>query len=262
MIGFALRGLLARKLRTALTAIGVVLGVALVSGTYVLTDSISTAFDSIFSENYKNTDAAITGKTAFDVPADGTALAPPFDESLLATITKLPEVGVAGGAVSGEAQLIGKDGKAIVFGGAPNLGFSIDRDRPEFNTLALVKGDWPGPDQVVIDTQTASKKGFAAGDMIGVQARGQVQQMQICRAGRVRCGLLDRRRDAGRLPVADRATAVRQARQAGPDPARRPRAVLRRSSSSRPFRKLCPRARRSALLTTRPPKTQRGRASS
>ncbi|MEU4395926.1 ABC transporter permease [Kribbella sp. NPDC023855] len=179
MIGFALRGLLARKLRTALTAIGVVLGVALVSGTYVLTDSISTAFDSIFSENYKNTDAAITGKTAFDVPADGTALAPPFDESLLATVAKLPEVGVAGGAVSGEAQLIGKDGKAIVFGGAPNLGFSIDRDRPEFNTLALVKGDWPGPDQVVIDTQTAAKKGFTAGDPIGVQARGQVQQFRI-----------------------------------------------------------------------------------
>ncbi|MDX6264208.1 MAG: putative transport system permease protein, partial [Kribbellaceae bacterium] len=178
MIGFALRGLLSRKLRTALTAIGVVLGVALVSGTYVLTDSISTAFDSIFSENYKNTDAAITGKTAFDVP-DGTAPAPPFDESLLAKISVLPEVGVAGGAVSGEAQLIGKDGKAVVFGGAPNLGFSIDPDRPEFNTLALVKGEWPGPGQVVIDTQTASKKGFATGDTIGVQARGEVQPMRI-----------------------------------------------------------------------------------
>ena len=65
MIRFALRGMLGRKLRTALTAIGVVLGVALVSGTFVLTDSISSAFDSIFSENYKNTDAAITGKSAF-----------------------------------------------------------------------------------------------------------------------------------------------------------------------------------------------------
>ncbi len=44
---------------------------ALVSGTYVLTDSISSAFDSIFTENYKNTDAAITGKTAFDASDDG-----------------------------------------------------------------------------------------------------------------------------------------------------------------------------------------------
>ena len=67
MIKFALRGLLGRKLRTVLTALGVVLGVALVAGTYVLTDSISTAFDSIFKETYKNTDAAITGKSAFSL---------------------------------------------------------------------------------------------------------------------------------------------------------------------------------------------------
>ena len=82
MIRFALQGLLARKLRTALTAIGVVLGVALISGTYVLTDSITSAFDSIFTENYKNTDAAITGKSALDAPT-GTATAPPFDGGLL-----------------------------------------------------------------------------------------------------------------------------------------------------------------------------------
>ena len=83
MIRFALQGLLARKLRTALTAIGVVLGVALISGTYVLTDSITSSFDSIFTENYKNTDAAITGKTAFEASQDGTATAPPFPAELL-----------------------------------------------------------------------------------------------------------------------------------------------------------------------------------
>ncbi|GAA1581992.1 ABC transporter permease [Kribbella sancticallisti] len=179
MIRFALRGLLGRKLRTALTAIGVVLGVSLVSGTYVLTDSITSAFDSIFSESYKNTDAAITGKTAFDVPEDGTALAPSFDDSLLAEVTALPEVGTADAAVSGEVQLIGRDGKAVVFGGSPNLGFSVSPDLPEFNTLALVRGDWPAADEVVIDTQTAQKKGFSPGDTIGVQARGEVRRMRI-----------------------------------------------------------------------------------
>jgi putative ABC transport system permease protein len=179
MIRFSLRGLLSRKLRTALTAIGVVLGVALVSGTFVLTDSISSAFDSIFSENYKNTDAAITGKTAFDVGDDGVSSAPPFDQGLLAKVAALPEVGLAGGAVAGEAQLIGHDGKAAVFGGAPNLGFSVDPDRPEFNTLTLVKGAWPTAGQVVIDTKTAQAKGFTTGDTIGVQARSAVQRMQI-----------------------------------------------------------------------------------
>ncbi|MGY4770713.1 ABC transporter permease [Kribbella sp. CWNU-51] len=179
MIRFALQGLLARKLRTALTAIGVVLGVALISGTYVLTDSITSAFDSIFTENYKNTDAAITGKNAIDASEDGTVTAPPFDAGLLEKVRELPEVGAAGGGVGGEAQLIGKDGKAVVFGGAPNLGFSVDPALPQFNSLSLVSGSWPAPDEVVIDTKTAKEKGFATGDTIRVQARGPAQQMRI-----------------------------------------------------------------------------------
>ena len=179
MTRFAIQGLLARKLRTALTAIGVVLGVALISGTYVLTDSITSAFDSIFTQNYKNTDAAITGKSAIDASQDGTVAAPSFPADLLQKVRDLPEVGAAGGSVNGEAQLIGKDGKAIVFGGAPNLGFSVDPALPQFNSLALVAGSWPAADQVVIDTQTAQKKGFGAGDEIGVQARGSVVRMRI-----------------------------------------------------------------------------------
>ena len=67
MIRFAVRGIAGRKLRTALTAIAIVLGVAMVSGTFVLTDSIDKAFDAIFSEVYSGTDATITGKTPFDV---------------------------------------------------------------------------------------------------------------------------------------------------------------------------------------------------
>ncbi|MFI6681540.1 ABC transporter permease [Kribbella sp. NPDC050470] len=179
MIRFAFQGLLARKLRTALTAIGVVLGVSLISGTYVLTDSITGAFDSIFSENYKNTDAAITGKAAFDPAEDGTVTAPPFDAGLLDEVRALPEVGAAGGAVSGEAQLIGKDGKAVSTGGAPSIGFSVDPALPQFNTLTLVAGAWPAANEVVIDTETAQEQGFAAGDTIGVQARGAAERMRV-----------------------------------------------------------------------------------
>ncbi len=180
MIRFALRGILGRKLRTALTAIGVVLGVSLVSGTYVLTDSITSAFDSIFEQGYKNTDAAITGKPAFEMAEEGGPQAPPsFGQSLLDAVSALPEVRSAGGNVNGEAHLIGRDGKAIAFGGAPNLGFSITPDKPEFNSLTLVEGTWPKPGEVVIDRQTAQKKSYHAGDMIAIQARGPIQQMRI-----------------------------------------------------------------------------------
>ena len=60
-----------------LTAIAIVLGVALVSGTYVLTDSITKAFDSIFQTIYQNTDATITGRNALDTTRTTWEATPP-----------------------------------------------------------------------------------------------------------------------------------------------------------------------------------------
>ena len=62
MIRVALRGLAGRKFRTVLTAIAIVLGVAMMSGAYVLTDTIDKAFNAIFVESYSGTDAVVTGK--------------------------------------------------------------------------------------------------------------------------------------------------------------------------------------------------------
>jgi putative ABC transport system permease protein len=180
MIRFAARALIQRKLRTVLTALAIVLGVAMVSGTYVLTDSIGTAFDSIFGETYKNTDAAITGKSAIGTNNESNTTTPAtFSQDLLAKVQALPEVGAAIGSVAAEAQLIGSDGKAIVFGGSPNLGFSVDPDHPDFDSLNLVDGAWPSAGEVVIDRTTASKKHLKVGQMIGVQARGPVRQLRI-----------------------------------------------------------------------------------
>ncbi len=189
MIRFAVKGLAGRKLRTALTAIAIVLGVAMVSGTYVLTDSISNAFNAIFEQQYENTDAVITGESAFDLGQSGTTFPPPFSESVLADVEALPGVKAALGGVGGEAQLIGENGKAIVFGGAPNLGFSVDPTQPEFNSLTLVSGAWPKNGEVVVDTATASKKDLAAGQEIGVQAEGAVETFRI--SGLVKFGAVD-----------------------------------------------------------------------
>ena len=186
MTSFAFKSLLSRKLRTSLTAIAIVLGVAMISGTYVLTDSIANAFDAIFTQSYRGTDAVISGKSAFDLSNNGTTQAPPFDESLLAKVKALPDVRAAIGGVGGEAQLIGKNGKAIVFGGAPNLGFSVDPTQPEFNSLTLVGGRWPKSGEVVIDESTAGKKHIEIGQQIGVQADGPVERLRV--SGLVRFG--------------------------------------------------------------------------
>ena len=83
MVRVALRGMLGRKLRTALTALAIVLGVAMVTGTYILTDSINRAFSGIFTEVYRGTDATVTGKSAFDLSSGSNSIPPPFDETLL-----------------------------------------------------------------------------------------------------------------------------------------------------------------------------------
>ncbi len=52
MTWVALKGLAERKLRALLTALAIVLGVAMISGTLVLTDTIKSAFDQIFAGSY------------------------------------------------------------------------------------------------------------------------------------------------------------------------------------------------------------------
>jgi putative ABC transport system permease protein len=175
----ALKALWSRKLRTFLTGFAIVLGVATITGTFVLTDSIRNAFDSIFTTIYSGTDAVVTGKAAFDVSEDSGAEVPSFDQSLLQEVKALPTVAAAVGGVGGQAQLIDEDGDVIRFGGAPNIGFSVDPTQPRFNSIVLKDGNWPKANQVAIDTGTASKKDIEPGQTIGVQGSGAVRQMRV-----------------------------------------------------------------------------------
>jgi putative ABC transport system permease protein len=177
----ALKGLLGRKLRASLTAIAIVLGVAMVSGTYVLTDTIRGAFDTIFVEAYRNADAVVTGKVAFTNEQGNGVETPSFPESLLGRIRTLPDVGYAAGEVTdNRTHLIGRDGKTIVTHGAPALAFSVDPNDQRFNPLTLTAGSWPrGPGQILIDKATADSQHFAVGDTIRVESRGPVRPFQI-----------------------------------------------------------------------------------
>jgi putative ABC transport system permease protein len=180
LTAFALKGLLGRKLRTVLTAFAIILGVATVSGTYVLTDSIDKAFDNIFTGAREGSNVVITGKSAFDLNSDETGITEPtFDESLVERVRALPGVAQAEGSVDGQAQIIGRDGDAIVYGGAPNLGFSISDPESPFNRLTLVGGSWPAANEVVIDKAMADKEDIKIGDIVGVQAEGPVQRMNV-----------------------------------------------------------------------------------
>jgi putative ABC transport system permease protein len=176
VIRFTVRSFFSRKLRAALTALAIVLGVAMICGSFVLTDSMSKAFGAIYTQIYKNTDAVITGRSAISTSSQD---APPFSESLLAKVRALPGVRAAIGGVASSAHVIGKNGKAISNGGAPNLGFSVDRSLPELSSISFTAGTWPGPDEVVVDKRTASSQHLKVGDLIGVQAEGPVARLRL-----------------------------------------------------------------------------------
>jgi putative ABC transport system permease protein len=178
----ALKGLLFRRSRTILTAIAIVLGVAMVSGTYVLTDTITKAFDGIFSGSYERTSAVITGKSVV-TESSGNVTIP---ESLAERVRRLPGVADAAGAIfdlegsSDKAQLIGRDGKAISTGGSPTFGFGFDADQTRFNPMTLTSGHWAAGDgEVVIDQGTADSEGFEVGERVGVAAIGPVRRFTI-----------------------------------------------------------------------------------
>jgi putative ABC transport system permease protein len=179
MIRVALAGLLGRKLRTALTALAIVLGVAMISGTLVLTGSIDNAFNFIFTSVRQGSDAVVTGKAAVDVTQGQGSFAPTLPDSLVARVRDLPAVTEAEGSVNGVATLIDRKGKAIVLGGAPNLGFSIENGDSPFNPLTLVSGSWPGNGDVVIDRSIAKHKHYTVGDEIGVQSEGPVERFRV-----------------------------------------------------------------------------------
>ena len=173
MTGFTFKALAARKLRSALTAIAIVLGVAMVSGTFVLTDTMQRAFDSIMSSSYDETDAVVSGRKVVDWSQTGKANVP---ESLLTEIRALPEVEAAAGAMfdlggdSDVATIVDKEGKPIP--AQPSFGFGIDPNQPRFNPFELVSGRWAQRGEVVLDAGTASSYGFRLGDLVRVSSDG------------------------------------------------------------------------------------------
>jgi putative ABC transport system permease protein len=184
VIRVALRGLAGRKLRAVLTGIAIVLGVAMISGTYVLTDTIDRAFTNLFTEAYTGTDAVVTGR-GLDVSVEGERPPPPpIDASLLETVRAVPDVALSSGNVFDEtsAKILTPEGEPVNTEGFPTLAFGIDTDPAyaQFNPLNLYEGRWPAaPNEVVIDAGTADKQGYAVGDRVGIRTLRPTREFEL-----------------------------------------------------------------------------------
>ena len=204
MIGVALKGLLGRKLRAILTAFAIVLGVAMISGSFVLTDTLGKGFDGIYDESYASTDAVISSKIATSTDEGGEE-APAFSANVLDRVEQLPGVRVAQGSIEDEVSLTDKAGKS--FGGdGIAIGVAADADQ-SLNPIQVVKGDWPrGDGQIAIDKSTAEAQKLTVGQTVGAYGDGPVRKYEI--SGIVRFGSVDSLAGAS-ISVFDLPTAQR-----------------------------------------------------
>ena len=174
-----LKGLMAHKFRLAATALAIVLGVSFVSGTYVLTDTITASFDSLFKQVTQGIDVAVRSEETFG-GFDTGEVRDPMPASLLERIQAVDGVRVAEGNVTGYAQLVGKDGKAVTTSGAPSLGVSFNQD-PQFSAGSTVRsGRLPsGPTEMAIDAKTAEDTGYVVGDRAKVLFQGPARDFTV-----------------------------------------------------------------------------------
>src|SRR6266542_406319 len=173
-----LRGLAAHKLRMALTALAIVLGVGFVAGTFVLTDTIDKTFSQLFEQTAKGVDVALHTEETFS--SQGFAQRAPMPATLLSQVQGVDGVKLAEGSVFGYAQFVKKDGKPVTTGGAPTLGVSLSAV-PELQAAATVReGRQPsGLSEVAIDAHTAKKQGFKVGDRIKILLTGPPREFTV-----------------------------------------------------------------------------------
>ena len=168
MAAIALRNLWERKLRTALTALAIVLGVMMVAATYVLTDTIDRSFEEIFTESNQGVDAVVFKREVIETD-DGQQ--PPFSERILDQVRRTDGVAAAAGNIADpQVSIIGSDGEPRGGNGAPSFGFSAGPER--FDPLTYVEGRKPSADdEVVIDKASADDEGFELGDRIEIAGK-------------------------------------------------------------------------------------------
>src|SRR4051795_9161299 len=179
MTKVALKGLGMHKARAILTTLAVVIGVAMISGAYVVSDTMLSAANSLSGSAYDNTDAVVTKKTAFTNGSDTIGGAVTVKPDVLQKVRSLPQVAAATGDITEQAKLIDKKGKVI--GSGPYFAVGLDPvNGKNLTPFKLTQGRFAtAPNEVVVDKGTADKQHFKVGEQIKVSAIGPAKMFKI-----------------------------------------------------------------------------------
>jgi putative ABC transport system permease protein len=175
LTSLALKSLWARKVRALTTTFAVVIGVAFVAGSYILTDTIFAAFDEIFTESLSGTSVVISAENP--VEQDNGEI-PTIPASLLARVQRTPGVKLASGAIFTPGGFFDSKGKKIGNKFAPKF---ISSTLPgELESLTYVDGHRPrGPTETSIDKAAAESSGLKLGETIELIGEGKARRFRL-----------------------------------------------------------------------------------
>ena len=169
-----LRDLWAHKRRLISTCIAVLLGVAFMSGTLVLTSTINSVFDDLFAAGTKGTDAVVRGPVLFKSERGGEQR-DRLPEDVVTKVRAVPGVAAASPAIASfEFTLLNKKGDPMGGAGPPTIIGSWDTD-PTLNPYQVVSGRAPEANgEAVINRAAANDGPFEVGDtLVLVTPEGQ-----------------------------------------------------------------------------------------
>ncbi len=175
MTSLALKSLWARKARALATTLAVVIGVAFVAGSYVLTDTIFAAFDEIFDESLKGTSVVISAENP--VKQENGEI-PTIGASLLPRVQKTPGVRLAAGAIFTPGGFFDSEGEKIGNKFAPKF---ISSNLPDgLESLTYIEGHQPrGPTEASIDKAAAESSDLKMGERIRLIGQGSARSFEL-----------------------------------------------------------------------------------
>jgi putative ABC transport system permease protein len=175
LTSLGLKSLWARKVRALGTTLAVVIGVAFVAGSFVLTDTIFAAFDEIFSESLSGTSVVVTAENPVE---QDNGEVPTVSASLLPRIQRTPGVKLAAGAIFTPGGFFDSEGEKIGNKFAPKF---ISSTLPGgLESLTYVDGHRPrGPTEASIDKAAADSSGLELGEDIELIGQGSARKFRL-----------------------------------------------------------------------------------
>jgi len=174
LVSLAIKSLWARKLRALGTTVAVFVGVSLIAGTYVITDTINKAFDQIFTDSLKGTSVVITNKQPV---TQQTNTSTSFPAGVLKKVQAVPGVTLAAGTVFTGGGIFNGD-KEVGTQFAPKFISAVLP--PQIESLKTVEGHPPtNAHEATLDQAAADDAGLSIGDPIRIAGERRVRTYRL-----------------------------------------------------------------------------------